>query len=62
MKLAAYEARDLKATKRVRGMVGMAMVVIAFYIAFWEAPPVVWLNDAPWPWTSLRRLCVGCGS
>lgn len=59
MKLAAYETRDLKATKRVRFALGMAMLVLALRIAFWDTPPIVWLNDAPglgtgtWFWESV---------
>ncbi|MGY4598118.1 hypothetical protein ACVWXL_005864 [Bradyrhizobium sp. GM22.5] len=48
MKLAAYEKRDLKATKRVRFPVGMAMLVMAVLVAFWVVPPVGWYADAPW--------------
>lgn len=48
MNLAAYEKRDLTATKRVRFPVGMAMLVIATWVAFWIAPPVGWYADAPW--------------
>ena len=48
MKLAAYEKRDLKATKRVRFRVGMAMLAIAAWVTFWVFPPVGWYGDAPW--------------
>ena len=48
MKLAAYEKRDLKATKRVRISVGMVMLTIAGLAAFWVVPPVGWFADAPW--------------
>ncbi|MET4519520.1 type IV secretion system DNA-binding domain-containing protein [Bradyrhizobium sp. I1.7.5] len=48
MNLAAYEKRDLTATKRVRFPVGMTMLVIAVWAAFWIVPPVGWYADAPW--------------
>jgi hypothetical protein len=47
MNLAAYEKRDLKATKRVRFPVGMTMLVIAAWVAFWVLPPVGWYADVP---------------
>lgn len=54
MKLAAYETRDLKATKHVRLAVGLATFLVAVGLAFWVLPPVGWAHDAPWigsgPW------------
>src|SRR5689334_16461608 len=54
MKLAAYETRDLKATKRVRRVVGLSMLLLAIWLGFWVIPPVGWANDSPWigsgPW------------
>jgi hypothetical protein len=54
MKLATYETRDLKATKRVRRVVGLSMLLLAAWLGFWVIPPVGWANDLPWigsgPW------------
>lgn len=48
MNLAAYEKRDLTETKRVCLPVGMGMLAIAVWAAFWIAPPVGWYADSPW--------------
>jgi Type IV secretion-system coupling protein DNA-binding domain len=48
MKLAAYEKRDLKPTKRVRFRVASAMLVMAMWVVFCAFPPVGWSGDAPW--------------
>lgn len=48
MKLASYETGDLKATRRVRFTVGIAMLVLAGAVAFWMVPPIGWVGDAPW--------------
>jgi hypothetical protein len=54
MKLADYETRDLTATKRVRFALGVMMLIFAVRIAFWDVPPIGWVDDAPWvgtgPW------------
>ena len=48
MKLADYEKRDLTLAKRVRFAIVTAMLLIALSAAFWTAPPVGWVGDAPW--------------
>lgn len=48
MKLATYEKRDLTATKRVRFRVGMAVLLLSVWLAFWVDPPVGWYADGPW--------------
>lgn len=48
MKLAAYETRDLEATKRVRFTIGIATLAVAIWAAFWVIPPVGWYADGPW--------------
>jgi hypothetical protein len=48
MNLADYERRDLTAVKRVRFTMGTTMLLIALWAAFWIAPPVGWVGDAPW--------------
>ncbi|MCW5688236.1 MAG: type IV secretion system DNA-binding domain-containing protein [Pseudolabrys sp.] len=48
MKLAKYERRDLKATKRVRSLIATAMIVFCGYVAFWMLPPTAWIADGPW--------------
>lgn len=54
MKLAAYEKRDLGATRSVRRAVGLTTLLLAAWLAFWAFPPVGWANDGPWvgsgPW------------
>jgi len=58
MKLAKYETRDLKATKRARSLIAAAMFILCGYVTLWMVPPTAWLDDAPslatgsWLWNS----------
>lgn len=47
MKLARYEKRDRKATKRARSLIATAMLFLYGYMAFWMMPPTAWINDTP---------------